>query len=293
MSPANKQNYNNKKKKLDFHKKRFDNPYLSKQRKKKKRIYVKKISFKKILTSLALLAVISVFYWFFFFCPVWNLDAIEIHCSQRIPPDEIKNIVKAQSHTDIFPISSPKSLILFDTKQLKEEIKNNFHIKNIRIAKNWPDALKINIQEEPYAYIWLEKKQYYHADKEGYIIKRLPLDKYDQKNEQLPLIENKAGKTVYGDRIKANQKYINFIQNIHDELNKKLNDIRPEKFIIPKEEQTIKVILKQGPALYFDINESCHDQLDRLYAVKNKKIKNDFDKKEYIDLRYADRIYYR
>jgi hypothetical protein len=53
------------------------------------------------------------------------------------------------------------------------------------------------------------------------------------------------------------------------------------------------MILKLGPAVYFNIEEDIDKQINKLIIIKNEKIKKDFNKKTYIDLRYGDRVYYR
>jgi len=51
--------------------------------------------------------------------------------------------------------------------------------------------------------------------------------------------------------------------------------------------------LIDGPKIFFNTEEGIDKQINKLLVIKNEKLKDDFNGKEYIDLRYGDRVYYR
>ena len=80
--------------------------------------------------------------------------------------------------------------------------------------------------------------------------------------------------------------------NLFDQF-KKQNDLILEKLIIDSEVDTIKVKILDGPEIYFNISEVLEKQFKKLIILKNERLKNEFNKKTYIDLRIGDSIYYR
>ncbi len=48
-----------------------------------------------------------------------------------------------------------------------------------------------------------------------------------------------------------------------------------------------------GPAVYFNTEKDINAQIAKLLIITDKKLKDNFKNKKYIDLRYGDRVYYR
>ena len=65
-----------------------------------------------------------------------------------------------------------------------------------------------------------------------------------------------------------------------------------DRFIVDSTD-TLKVILVDGPYVMFDLTKDLEKQISKLSVLKDQKLKSDFFNKEYIDLRYGDRVYYR
>lgn len=275
---------------MDYHKKKLNNPFLSKQKKKKKFQFLRKISLRaKLILVVASLAIGGLI-WFFVFCPVWNIDRINVSGAERVSSTEIKNTARQT-------MKEEENLILFDIKAPQKAINEKFRLKEVSLEKEWPNTLLINIKEEPYSYIWLEGKQYYYADKNGFTLKKINREQYinNKKEDNLPLIVNKTNKEkrVQEGRIQVENDRIDFILDLYDEFNQNNDEIKPEKFILSPEANKVTAFLKQGPKVYFDSSGDPKEQLRNLLIVKEQKIKKDFKNKQYIDIRYEDRIYYQ
>ena len=71
------------------------------------------------------------------------------------------------------------------------------------------------------------------------------------------------------------------------------NEFTIERFLVDSDINTVKLIIESGPAIYFNTTESIDKQIEKLLIIKNQKLKDDFNTKTYIDVRYGDSVYYR
>lgn len=276
---------------MDCYKKKINNPFLSKQKKRKKFQFIRKIPLRAKLTFMACLLLLTGIIWFLVFCPVWNIDRINVKGADRIASDDIKKIAQETTKNE-------ESLIFLNTEEVKKTINKEFRLKELSIEKKWPNTLLINIKEEPYAYIWLEDDHYYYSDINGFILKDVNKKEYtdnkgDKKND-LPLIVNKTKKKIKERRIDMEKDHIKFILDLYDEFGKNyVEDIELDKFIISSEVDKVTALLKKGPEIYFTASKTPEEQIHNLLVIKEQKIKKDFENKEYIDIRYGDKVYYQ
>lgn len=111
--------------------------------------------------------------------------------------------------------------------------------------------------------------------------------------EKYFIIENKNKDSLIRSdgKIRLNEDYLAFIFNLSREL--KLYNFTLDRFIIADQYyNSIFAKIVDGPQIYFNVNNKIKSQLDNLMLVKNDKIKDNFNRLEYIDLRYGDKIYF-
>lgn len=111
--------------------------------------------------------------------------------------------------------------------------------------------------------------------------------------EKYFIIENKNNDSLIRSdgKIKLSENYLAFIFNLNGEL--KLYNLKLDRFIIADQYyNSVFAKIVDGPQIYFNVNNDIKGQLDNLILVKNNKIKDNFNRLEYIDLRYGDKIYF-
>ena len=111
--------------------------------------------------------------------------------------------------------------------------------------------------------------------------------------EKYFIIENKNNDSLIRSdgKIKLSENYLAFIFNLNGEL--KLYNFKLDRFIIADQYyNSVFAKIADGPQIYFNVNNDIKGQLDNLMLVKNNKIKDNFNRLEYIDLRYGDKIYF-
>jgi len=278
-----------------YHNKKLSNPFFQKRRRLTIRKY--KWSWRSRLVFIEIIIIIVAIIWFAFFSTVFNINKINIEGLTRISEKEINDIAWQQTKSHRWILGSQQNIFLFNKKKLIETLNQKYCFVFLDIGKKLPDTLVLNIEEKSYAFIWFESDKYYYVDIDGYIIDEVnPLE---IKQKKYPLIynekEEKNGVKSLDkiEIINIEKNYLSSILDLFNEFNGNAYNFAIERFIITDEANTIKMAIYQGPIIYFNSNEDLKKQINKLVVIKNEKLKEDFINKEYIDLRYGDRVYYR
>jgi len=279
-----------KRRKIDYYNKNLSNPFF---RRKKRNIKIpsRYFSWKNKLTAIGIFILLICLFWLTFFSSVFKIRKIEINGLIRIASTEVANSIWQQTKTRKYLIFPQVNLLAFSKKNLRNRLNDQYTFTEIIIKKHLPNTLILNIQEKSYAYIFCEAEKYYYADIDGHIINEInPLE---IRGKKYPLIANNGSGKIIDNKINIDIGQLDFILNIFSDLKDNSYNLAIEKFIIDKELNTIKIKLINGPKIYFNTEEGIDRQINKLLVIKNEKLKDDFNAKEYIDLRYGDRVYYR
>lgn len=228
--------------------------------------------------------------WFLFSAPFFIIDKIEITGLERINNQEIESITEDQMNNRVYLFFSQNNFFLFNKEKLSEEISKKYNFSNLSITKNIPNKLTIEIGERPYAFIFQEGSDLYYASRDGYIIKDEPVS--EEAKENYFTLENKSKMVSINSNGKINLKanYFEFIFNLVNSL-AEYQDLRPERYIVEQELNSLIVDFLEGPIVYFNIEKDPKAQVDDLALVKKLKIRDNFNTTNYIDLRYGEMIY--
>lgn len=289
MMPKNKV-YSAKKKKLkkDYQCKNLKNPFFRQRNSGKEK------RFGKLIVVLVLMA-ISAIIWFFFAAPLWKIKSLKISGLTRFDSSEINNIITENEKESAMLIFKRSNIFLFKTEENALFIKEKFSLADVKIRKNLPNTIKIEISERPYSFIYQENGKSFFSSSDNYLIKEADLSGADREEAaKYFTIENKNSISLVKENksLDLSADYLNFIFALKKEL-----DAYPEllidKFIISDQYfNSVFVKIKDGPQIFINVKDEAREQIERLILVKNTKIKDNFNKLDYIDLRYGDKLYF-
>ena len=315
----NRQKTGVKKIKKDYQAKKLANPFFRKKEKKPEGLFVKR--FKLI----SLLILISALIWFFTCSSWWKITEIEIKGLERLSSETIKAELDLLFETNSLLIFSQQNIFIFNKDATAEVIKDKFNLTDIKIKKRWPRKLIIDISERPYAFIYYEQGKYYFSSADNYLMAEIILQEAEREElatssletqaiassaetvllegelisindiekEKYFIIENKNNDSLIRSdgKIKLDENYLTFIFSLNREL--RFYNFQLDRFIIADQYyNSVFAKIIDGPQIYFNVNNDIKTQLDNLILVKNNKIKDNFNRLEYIDLRYGDKIYF-
>ena len=267
---------------------KFINPYYKSSQEGK---YTWNASMKVKLIVLASIMLSMGLFWFMLFSAYFKISDISVVGTRRVPEQEILRIANSILKESRFFVASKSNIFLYNTSDLKDQISDKYYMDSIEIFKKVPNEIEIILAEKDYSAIWREGDNYFYIDERGRVIERAnPLE--IKKN--YPLIDNAGAIKFSKDMIVDSKLSIEYVLRIFSVLRQENPEIRDklDRFLID-ETNTIKLVLLEGPYILFDDSNDLNKQIVKMITIINEKIRSDFFKKEYIDLRYGDRVYYR
>ena len=224
--------------------------------------------------------------YFLFFSKFFQIKEIRISGNLRVSDEEIKNKIGENLESKIFFLPT-KSIFLLDSKKIKEEILKQFpQIFDLKINRQFPQTLNINLIERKEVAIFCFEKECFLLDGEGIIFQKSELGESlvkisEGQIEKIPELGERVIEKDYLDDILKIQKYV------QEELK-----IEIEGFTVFERRLDLKT--KEGWEIYFDPREDINWQLTKLSAVLKEKIPSERRKDlEYIELRFGDLATFR
>ena len=269
--------------KKDYQTKNLCNPFFYKPKKKpNKRLVI-------YLLMAGFIFLIFIF-WFFLAAPIWQIKNIKVEGLTRLSDTDIKNKIFEQENQSRYGLFKQTNIWLFDKKEVQKNILSSYNFSTIQITKKLANTIVVKVGERPYSFIFQQGNDLFYASSEGYIIREVPVAEADK--AKYLILENKNSSDLISDKNKINisDNYLSFILEIANILSTK-TELPVERFIIDQEFNTIKIKFQNGPIVYFNTKTDARTQIDRLILVKKEKIKDNFSKTNYIDIRYGDRIF--
>lgn len=284
----------NQKGSMRYSTKSYSNPFFTRKKRHSIDFNLDNIKFNfsfqfKIIFLVILVLIISLI-WGLFYSRFFIINNFEISGSGRIDAESVKKIAERQTNNTMWWIFPQKNIFFFSKDKLRKNLETGYSFEKLDIIKDLPGTLKVNFQEKEYAVIWVENERYFYADKLGNIITETTPLEITEKN--YPLIYNFTSNPIVENKIASDLKYINAAIFLFDVFRKD-GQLFIEKFIIDSEVDTVKIKIQEAGEIYFDINEDMEEEYHKLIILKNERLKEDFNKKIYIDLRNGDNIYYR
>jgi len=280
----------NRGKRFGFKQKKYSNPffrkkpYLSNRFQSKVFRYRQLISFGLIIIALGLI-------WFFFFSPVFIINAITVSGAERISSEDIENLAWEQAKKRRFVVGSQININLYDKEELANVLEAKYGLESLDINKKQTHEIIINLREKAYAIIWKEGEKYYYLAADGDIT--MEADSAEIAAKEYPLIENLAKSKISDGKVAADKKIFDGSKIIYEKFKNKYPELAMDKFIIDDEINILKLALAGGPTIHFDYNENIDDQLLRLFTLIDETLKMDLNSKTYIKLEFGEKIFYK
>jgi len=287
------------KRKRDYQKKSFRNPFFSHSKKNKKRRW-------PFFSFLILIVIFVIGLYFLNTADSLKIKKIEIEGSQKISQEEIKAVVLVQLDKKRFLFFTQSNILFFNKKAVKNELDKNYLFQDLKVKKKYFNTLVVEIKEKTNLVIWASDSKQYYLDLAGVAVKEIQAtDLLVQKGEgeteiirtqissfDYPIIYDQSNQPVVIGEKTVDKKAIDFVVSLNDEFLKPV-DFETDYYLMPSPSASeITLVTKEGWRVYFTFNELAQDQAKLLITVLAEKIQ-DRKKLEYIDLRFGERIFYK
>lgn len=277
-------------KKYNYYKRDYRNPFFKERnfgrlRKTAGFAWTKR---KAIIIIIAVLFLILA--WFIFFSYFFKIKQIEASGSGKISSEEISSIAWEQTKKSRFLMGGQDNFFLFKKSELAATLKQKYNFKDIKITKSLFNKIKINLEEKNYNLIWKEGDSYFFINEDGDVVYNASFNEVS--NINLPIIENLSQNFINGNKTAFAPKYLSYVLKLNGKMAE--NNFEVEKFVLDSNANTVKVKFKPSQVLiYFNIDEDLDSQIKKLTVLINESLKDSYKNKNYIDLRYGDKVYYK
>ncbi len=269
----------------DYHDKRLINPFFQQRR------AGKSPAWKKWVWRLAFIFLLFLI-WLILASPWLRIKQVEVSGLTRLPETEVQNIVWEQTQARHWLVFRETNVFLFQKQEAEMRISAAYNFASVEVAKKLFGSIAVKIGERPYDFIFQQGSDYRYASSDGHVINEAAVSEED-KGRYL-LLENKNPQiaNMIGDkgRLEISPELLDFIMELGEMISAK-PEIKPERFIIDQEANTVKVKLLEGPTVLFNSKASPASQLDYLLAIKQERLGDNFSRINYIDLRYGEKIF--
>ncbi|MBN1779490.1 MAG: FtsQ-type POTRA domain-containing protein, partial [Candidatus Buchananbacteria bacterium] len=216
-------------------------------------------------------------------------------------------LVGQQENQRRFFIFSQKNLIFFNKSQLKNLLLKNYPLDRIKINKDLPNTIKIDLTEKPTALVWVSGKNKYYVDFSGIAISQIidannfvensistetKIIRPETQFGSYPIVIDQNGGEVSIGQTIIKSDLANFINQLNKQIIEQTDLSIGYYSINNLANQDIIAQSKAGWLIYFTATEPVDLQVKELITILQKEITNR-NNLEYIDLRFGDKIFYK
>lgn len=281
-----------RKQRLDYHKKNFHNPYFNRSAEKSKRAFSFKMPHVPIKVVVRFLITAGLVYGLFWLVAKSNFFAIkniEVVVPLKFNIDEVRGVALQESGGKKFGFSE-NNLLFFDSDKVRQELSRRYPVNNLAVKKIYPNKLFISFEEKIYEAIWFEAGKYYLINKDDETA--IAIDQTVFKDKKFPLIKYIGpGERFANGFVASTSPKVRFIVDIYANISK--NFVYKVDYVSVGDIGVgpIEVKIVNGPRVIFSERENLDKQLKKLYTIVNDRLRADFIKKSYVDVRFGDAVY--
>ncbi|MFA6254533.1 MAG: FtsQ-type POTRA domain-containing protein [Patescibacteria group bacterium] len=286
------------KRKRDYQRKNFRNPFFNKKGKTHKR--------RPWLVLILFLVIFFISSYFLNNISQLQIKTVQIKGNEHISQQEIEGLVFKQAHERRLFFFSQNNLIFFSKRELKKKLNENYFLEQLKIHKKYPGTLIIEIKEEISSLIWSSGGIQYYLDLKGVALRKATTDdliiepgagemkliRPQVSSGQYPLIYDQSNTPVTIGQPIITEILVNFIINLTEQVKQRAEFILAHYQIPDPSSTEITLVTNEGLKIYFRLTDPLDQQLETLFSVLNTEVK-DWHRLEYIDLRFGGKVFWK
>lgn len=227
------------------------------KRNKRIKLFFKIIVFLGVIVGISAFAMTS---------PIFNIKSIEVLNNKVVPSDTIISLSNLQIDSNIFR---------FNKLDVKNKLKENPYIEDVKIYRNIPNKITMEIIEREAKYSLNFMGKYAHINSQGYILE------ISEDNKQFPILEGihtNEEEIVPGQRL--NEQDLDSIEDVIKIINSaKENDLdnKITSIDISDKNQYSIYMKDEGKKIYIGDNKNLSNKLLYAVAIMNKEKEKEGD----------------
>lgn len=253
--------------------------------------------------------------YFFVWSPVFKIKAIEINGINFVPEEQVRQKTQDFLQRKILKFIPQDSVFVFPVDNFKKSLLTDWPaIESVQVKSFPPEKLEISLVERVMVAVWCQSKaapveeqpiatsssatsgrvilpqseQCFFVDKDGVIFREAP----EISGTLLATFYGQPGQSIALAGQAVSSSTIQFADQIKKQAREMNIDILG--FLLGKQGSTdLIVVTQEGWAIYLSEERSPAVQLKVLQTLLDNEIKGKRNALNYVDLRTANRVYYR
>ncbi len=272
----------------------LNSPRLAEFKKKKRRIFVRKVLVVVFLFLTVFLGLGYAAQW-----QKFNIQNIEVLGNKVVETKEIEALAREELSGEYFWLYPKTNFLIYPKKKMSEKLTGNLKIlKDISVRLSGNQLLQISVSEREAKYTWcgatipanFAEAECYFMDQNGYIFTRAPYFSGDVYFKFFGPIGERSPEGVsfapayfqnlisFRDAVAELELGLSFMSVAEVEAELYLSSARADK----------------GPKIIFKLDSNLEKTLENLkLVIASEDIKNKLSSLQYIDLRFGNKVYYK
>ncbi len=230
-----------------------------------------------------------------FFSQLLAVTAIDIRGAHNLSAKELSDTVTAELAGKISSVIRSDNLLMVDASQIETVLRDKYKIiKQVQITKQFPDKLIVTLQERKSQLVYCVGGGCFVIDEEGRAYAPADFEQGQLGEKDLLTLRDDSGKEIVLDDFWMDLGFMQFVLDVESQL-------QMEDIPIKKEFSTpilisgdVRVETVAGWKIYFNKNLGVKAGMEMLKTVlKNSIPEGQIKDLEYIDVRLADKVYYK
>lgn len=294
-----KKKLNNQNKKKNKVVRELPKPYSCRKvivSKKKNKVDCRPNSFYiKVFTWFLMLIFVGVTIYTFFFSRFLAVQEIDIAGLETLSEKDIRGTVSSRTDGKIGGIFSRNNLIFFDSQAAKNDLLENYKmIRSLEISKKFPNKLEVNVVERKSMLVYCIKGGCFVIDEEGKIFAKANFDDGKLGENELIILNDESNKEVAPDNFFMEPGFMQFALDVKNQLDLNGIGIKRSFFTPILVSGDLRIETDEGWKIYFNYQLGAKEGMEMLKTVlKNSIAEEQIKDLEYIDVRLADKVYYK
>lgn len=250
----------------------------------------------KFLMRVLVIIFIGVTGYVLFFSPFVMVNSIVIGGAENIDSQKILAIATKSIAGKYLGVFAKDNIVLINKSHIITVLKNNFkRIADVKITKEFPNKLLIEISERKTALIFCSGEQCFVIDEQGRSYAPAKFEENELGEREAIILRDTSQKAISANSILVDDKLLKFIAACQQTLKSELNIDARQEFSTPNlASGDIRVETTDGWKIYFNSDIAIDKEIELLRTVLNSSLDKDkLASLDYIDLRVDNKVYYR
>ncbi|MFY9214744.1 MAG: cell division protein FtsQ/DivIB [Tissierellaceae bacterium] len=231
------------------------------------RIEKKHKRFKRLVSLILIISILTILLVFLLNSNYFNIDKITIKGNEKITKEKLLHTSSINFGENIFRIS---------TRQAEESIRKLPYVKTVKIRRELPRTISIEVVEREEKVLLKDISMYYILDEEGYL-----LGNTDSNNDNLPVILGlKTERIDPGDNLFANME----VKELEDLIKESeyLNLLKEIEAIEIENQKNVNILINNGINVAFGPLSNVKYKVGLLSEIFNHSKENEIEIREII-----------